>query len=168
MITGKIKFKIISSSSRSCTSEYTRKWTLMYCVTDNISGLNDWNGVLIILISNRERSWMLWISTVLGCRTWAPRVKPNKTWLCSHLVPAHGARVQYSLGSNVNTPFLWVPTPVLPFFIRKLKWTPDASEAIAVLSPRALKYAHRFEMASDKEKWGNMSVVTYKLPQVWT
>ena len=136
MITRKIKFKIISSSSRSCTSEYSRKWTSMYCVTDNISGLNDWNGVLIILISNRERSWMLWISTVLRCRAWAPTVKPEKTWLCSHLVPAHGARVQYSLGGNVNTPFLSVPTPVLPFFfIRKLKWTQDASEAIAVCYP---------------------------------
>ena len=107
MITRKIKFKILSSSSRSCTSEYSRKWTSMYCATDNISGLNDWNSVLIILISYRERSWVLWTSTVLRCRAWAPRVKPDKTWLCSHLVPAHSTRVQYSLGSNVNAPFLY-------------------------------------------------------------
>ena len=31
--------------------------------------------------------------------------------LCSHLVPGHGARVRYSLGTNVNTPFFQVPTP---------------------------------------------------------
>ena len=30
--------------------------------------------------------------------------------LCSHLVPKHGARVQFSLGTNVTTPFFQVPT----------------------------------------------------------
>ena len=29
---------------------------------------------------------------------------------CSHLVPGHGARARYSLGSNVNTPIFQVPT----------------------------------------------------------
>ena len=28
----------------------------------------------------------------------------------SHLVPGHGARVRYSVGTNVNTPFFQVPT----------------------------------------------------------
>ena len=28
-----------------------------------------------------------------------------------HLVPGHGAHVRYSLGTNVNTPFLQVPAP---------------------------------------------------------
>ena len=28
----------------------------------------------------------------------------------SYLVPGHGARVRYSLGTNVNTPFFQVPT----------------------------------------------------------
>ena len=28
----------------------------------------------------------------------------------SHLVPWHGARVRYSLGTNVNAPFFQVPT----------------------------------------------------------
>ena len=28
----------------------------------------------------------------------------------SHLVPGHGARVRYSVGINVNTPFFQVPT----------------------------------------------------------
>ena len=29
----------------------------------------------------------------------------------SHLVPEHGARVRFSLGTNVNTPFFQVLTP---------------------------------------------------------
>ena len=29
----------------------------------------------------------------------------------SHLVPEHGARARFSLGTNVNTPFFQVPTP---------------------------------------------------------
>ena len=31
--------------------------------------------------------------------------------LCSHLVPEHGDRVRVSLGTNLNTPFIQVPTP---------------------------------------------------------
>ena len=31
--------------------------------------------------------------------------------LCSHLVPEHGARVQFALGTNVNAPLYQVSTP---------------------------------------------------------
>ena len=33
-------------------------------------------------------------------------VRQSSLWHSSHLVPGHGARVRYSLGTNANTPFL--------------------------------------------------------------
>ena len=33
-----------------------------------------------------------------------------QVWLRSHLVPEHGARVRFLMGTDVNTPFLQVPT----------------------------------------------------------
>ena len=44
--------------------------------------------------------------------SWSSHQRPLKQILRqrSHLVPGHGARVRYSLSTNVNTPFFQVPT----------------------------------------------------------
>lgn len=52
--------------------------------------------------------------------------------------------------SNVNTPFFTGTHAGITFLYSKTKVDPDASEAIAVLLPKTLNYAHRFKMASDK------------------
>ena len=41
---------------------------------------------------------------------WTLQEQVSKIRQRSHLVPGHGARVRYSLGTNVNTPFFQVPT----------------------------------------------------------
>ena len=42
--------------------------------------------------------------------SWRER-SPSQLWLPSDLVPEHGARVRFLMGTNVNTPKLQVPTP---------------------------------------------------------
>ena len=76
-------------------------------------------------ISKRERGKNLWICKAVNClRTnrirvhtgnrhcllYCPSPRPRPLRQRPHLVPRHGARVRYSLGTNVNTPFFQVPT----------------------------------------------------------